>query len=76
MYRPRQIVNYIFRCFFLRRKESLKKIPGAKEDLLLNKGIKKLENDLDIVVFLEMLHGFRVMKKTLFTKDERFLLHH
>ena len=44
--------------------------------MLLNKGIEKLERDLDIVELLEIIHGFRVMKKTLFTKDERFLLRH
>ena len=67
---------YFCRCFYLRKRDKLKKIPAAKQDIRLNKGIEKLQRDLDIVAFLEMLQGFRVMKKTLFTKDERYLLHH
>ena len=52
-------------CFCLRRKDTLKKIPAAKDNIILNKGIRKLERDLDITALLEMLHGFRVMKKQL-----------
>ena len=48
----------------------------ARKDFLMNKAIDKLNTDLDIVSLLRVVHGFRVMKKTLFNKDERFLLKH
>lgn len=35
-----------------------------------------MERDLDIVELIKIIHGFRVMKKTLFTKDERILLNY
>ena len=68
-------LTYFLRCFCLRKQSSLKKLASAKQDVLLNKGTEKLERDLDIVELLDIIHGFRVMKKTLFTKDERYLMH-
>ena len=40
----------------------------------MDKGVEKLERDLDIVSYLEMVHGYRVMKQVLFDEDDRFFL--
>ena len=48
----------------------------AKQDFLLNKGKEKLLRDLDVVELLHIIQGFRVMRKTLFKKEERLLLEH
>ena len=42
----------------------------------MNKGEEKLLRDLDIVELLHIIQGFRVMKKTLFKKEERLFMEH
>ena len=51
-------------------------MPKARKDFLMNKGIAKLERDLDVVELLHIVQCFHVMKKLLFEKDERYLLKH
>ena len=67
-------LGYYFRCFACRKGSSLKKNKASKQDYYLNKGIKKLSSDLDIVNLLEIVKGYHVMKQVLFNHDERYLL--
>ena len=54
--------RYYFKCFACRSKNSLKKKASAKQDFYLDKGIEKLNKDLDIVHLIEMIKGYQVMK--------------
>ena len=67
--------SYFF-CRFgcMRSESSLKNLKTGKQDFLLNKGTRKLKRDLDILELFKIVRGFRVMKKTLFTKEWRELL--
>ena len=40
----------------------------------MNQGMKKLERDLDIVNLIDLIKGYRVMRKVLFNHDQRFLM--
>ena len=42
--------------------------------MILNKGIKKLNKDLDIVKILDMIKGFRTLNEILFNKEDIFFL--
>ena len=66
---------YYFRCFCCRRSSSLKRSEATKTDFYLDKGIEKLERDLDIVKLLDIVKGYHVMKQVLFSQDDRFFLH-
>ena len=46
-----------------------------KADYQLDKGIEKLEQDLDVVNFLQMIKGYNVLKQVMFSHDDRFFLH-
>ena len=46
----------------------------GKKDYLLNKGINKLDTDLDIVNILEMIKRARALVNLTLTKDENLLL--
>ena len=64
-------LGYYFRCFICRKNSSsLKKSKAFKTDFYLNKGISKLNHDLDIVNLLEIVKGYNVMKQVLFNHDE------
>ena len=41
----------------------------------MDKGIAKLDRDLDIVKLLDIVKGYHVMKQVLFSQDDRFFLH-
>ena len=62
--------RYYIRCYSCRKESSLKKIPTARKDYFLNKGIGKLEQDLDITNILSMLKGYRILQQVLFTIDD------
>lgn len=58
----------------MRKKQSLKRTQHRKADFYLDRGIKKLDRDLDVSQLLEMVQVYRVMKQTLFSQDDRFFL--
>ena len=58
----------------MRKKQSLKRNQHRKADFYLDRGIKKLDRDLDVSQLLEMVQVYRVMKQTLFSQDDRFFL--
>ena len=62
------------RCFICRSQKSLRRIESARNDFYLNQGLKKLERDLDIVNLIDLIKGYRVMRKVLFNHDQRFLM--
>ena len=62
------------RCFVCRSQKSLRKIKSARNDLYLGQGLRKLERDLDIVNLIDLIKGYRVMRKVLFNHDQRFLM--
>ena len=67
-------VWYYFRCFTCRKRTRAKKTKSSRKDFYLDKGIEKLERDLDIVNLLDIVKGYHVMKQVLFSQDDRFLL--
>ena len=64
-------LSFFARCLC---KRNSKLNPNAKNDLLINKGQKKLLRDLDVSELLLIIRGFRVLEKALFKKEERMLL--
>ena len=50
-------LSYFFRCYNCRNRKSLAKIKSAKQDVFLEKGINKLNKDLDIVNLLETVRN-------------------
>ena len=65
---------YFIRCFCLRKSQSLRKIDSARNNFVLRQGQKMLDNDLDIVNYLKMVKGFRLMRQVLFNQDQLLLL--
>jgi hypothetical protein len=55
-------IGYYLRCFVCRKTNNLKQIKSARTDFYLNKGIDKLNRDLDIVSLLDMIKGYQNMK--------------
>ena len=47
---------------------------SGRKDYLLNKGIEKLDKDLDVENVLEMIKRARVLVNLTLTKDENLLL--
>ena len=62
------------KCFCCRKQSSLKNLKSGRKDYLLNKGIEKLDKDLDIENILEMIKRARVLVNLTLTKDENLLL--
>ena len=46
----------------------------AHKDIILNKGIKKLKDDLDIVNLIEMIKSYRIIKDVMFTPQDNILI--
>ena len=69
-----QLMRYYLKCLICRKKLSLKKLGGDRSDYYLNKGEEKLSKDLDIVNLLRTVKSYRVMRKTLFDRDQRIFL--
>ena len=67
-------ILYFFRCRNCRDNKKLRNIKSADQDFKLNKGMNKLNRDLDIVKLLEMVKDYRVMKQVIFSHDDRFFL--
>ena len=63
---------HYMRCLCCRKKESLKKI--SKPDFYYQKGLNKLEKDLDAVSFLRMVHNIDIMHSILFDEFSQVLL--
>ena len=57
-YSLKQAIKYFWKCNDLRSKKFLKKSPQTKVDLYLDKGIKRLKEDLDIVQLLRSKQHF------------------
>ena len=57
-------LKYLLCCYDCRSRSSLKQ--NATQDYYLNKGIEKLNKDLDIVNLLTMIQGYRVLIQTMF----------
>ena len=75
VYNQCSVFKYYLKCLCCRKQSTLKKMKsGGKKDYLVNKGIKKLEVDLDIVNILEMIKRARVLVNLTLTKDENLLL--
>ena len=55
MYGTCNVLLYYLRCYNFRKKSSLKKNTSSKKEYFLNQGIKKLNEDLDIVNMLDLL---------------------
>ena len=66
------IPRYFLRCFCLQKRANLKDI--SKEDFYLNKGRSKLNNDMDVVSIIRLLHNVDIMTSILFTEFEQILL--
>ena len=75
VYTQCSVFKYYFKCLCCRKQSTLKKMKSdGKKDYLVNKGIKKLEADLDIVNILEIIKRARVLVNLTLTKDENLLL--
>ena len=70
----RDLCLYLARCFCLRKSESLRAMKTGRNDYYLQQGQKKLEKDLDIVNYFDLLRGFRLMQQVLFTEQQLVLL--
>ena len=68
-YGMRHVLNYYCKCICLRKTSSLGCKSSLKRDHYLNKGIDKLQKDLDVVKFLQLVRDFRVIKRVLFSQD-------
>ena len=62
-------INSCVRCFICRSQKSLRRIQSGRNDFYMNQGMKKLERDLDIVNLIDLIKGYRVMRKVLFNHD-------
>ena len=69
------LMNYYARCLCCRSHSSLKRQHQSnKTDYYLNKGIRKLDSDLDVVKYLKLVQAYSVMKQVLFNQNERFFM--
>ena len=62
----KEVAGYFARCFCIYKKRKLYDI--SKEDYILEKGIKKLNKDMDVVNWVRNLHNVEVMQSILFTE--------
>mgnify|MGYP001626887541 CR=1 FL=1 len=67
-------LRYVFCCLICRKTKSLRHLKGGKRDFELERGIKMLTRDLDIVHFLELTKDYHLIKQVLFNHDDRFLI--
>ena len=74
VYSTCNVLLYYLRCYNCRKKSSLKKNKSSKKEYFLNQGIKKLNQDLDIVSMLDLLNGAKVMRYLILTREDQFLL--
>ena len=70
----RDLCLYLARCFCLRKSEALRSMKKGRNDYYLQQGQKKLEKDLNIVNYFDLLKGFRLMQQVLFTEQQLVLL--
>lgn len=65
-YGMKDLFKYLVRCFCLRKTESLRSSIEGRQDYFLNQGKRKLERDLDVVNYLNLVKGFRLIRQVLF----------
>ena len=66
------IPKYFFKCFCLRKQEIVRE--KSKDDFYLDKGMKRLDRDMDVVEWVRMLHKVEIMNSILFTEFQQLLL--
>ncbi len=62
VYTTCNVLRYVFCCLICRKSKSLRFLKGGKRDFELNKGMVKLNRDLDIVNFLELAKDYHLNK--------------
>lgn len=72
IYRTVDVIKYYLTCIKCRKQRTLKR--SAKLEYLLNKGIRKLNNDLDIVNALETIRHSRILVNLSLTKEDQLLM--
>ena len=62
---------FYLRCLNCRKYRSIKaQKSAAPSDYFLNKGISKLEKDLDVVGLVKRARGFEILSNILFSRGE------
>ena len=59
-------MRYFCRCLCVSKNKSLKEL--SRPDYYINKGVDKLDEDLDIVGVIRMVHNVDIMQATLFSE--------
>ena len=73
-YRVNNLVTSVLRCLCLRSTKSLrsKNSESDRLELMLRHGERKLTRDLDIVNLIDMIKGYRCIRKVLFDRNLLF----
>ena len=66
------IPKYFFTCLCMRDQKTLRRV--SKSDYYLNRGIEKLNRDMDIVDWVKKMHNVDIMSNILFTDLQQQLL--
>ena len=67
-----RIPKYFIRCLCLKKSHQVRQ--HSKSDFYLNKGIHKLNTDLDVIEIVKMRHIVEIIKAILFSKFHKDLL--
>ncbi|CDW74033.1 UNKNOWN [Stylonychia lemnae] len=73
-YGIKKMIDYMFRCICLRRKQSLRFDKQNKVHYLFRKGKKKLKKELDIIKLLKSLRKFKLLQQAMLPQKSRVLL--
>ncbi|CDW90842.1 UNKNOWN [Stylonychia lemnae] len=73
-YGIQKMIDYIFRCICLRRKQSIRIDEQNKVHFLFKKGKKKLKKELDVIKLLKSLRKFKLLQQALLPQKGRVLL--
>eukprot|EP00347_Sterkiella_histriomuscorum_P002468 403368032 len=74
LYGTKKILDYIFRCFCLRKLSKLRFDEQNKAHYMFKKGKKKLEQELDVIQLLKNLRKFKLIQQAMLNQKNRMLL--
>lgn len=74
VYTQCNVIAYLFRCLCCVSQKTLKRMRSAKKDYLLNKGMAKLERDLDIANIVRTSRQSRLLLNIKMDRDDQLLL--
>eukprot|EP00347_Sterkiella_histriomuscorum_P013675 403363802 len=71
-YGTKKVLDYIFKCFCLRKKSNIKQYNYSHHIFL--KGQKKLEQELDVIQLLKNMRKFKLIQQAMLNQKNRMLL--